>query len=238
MAGEFLVFQHEPHEAPGMLFQVAEKNGVNLEVMELWKPYKMPELGKHSGLVIMGGPMGVYDGKEVFPSKEDELEYIRSASGRVPMIGFCLGSQLLARAFGAKVYPNIRDGKRIKEVGFYDVDLTDEGKQDPLFRGFDSPIKVLQWHGDAFDLPDGATLLATSPDCTNQAFKYGENIYGTLFHNEMTPDMIRNLAEIDKSWMHDGFEIDEQELIKQAGKYKALMEDQCQRLFANFLSIS
>ncbi len=89
--------------------------------------------------------MGVY---EDYPSKKDELEFIKGALGKIPIIGFCLGSQLLAHALGADVYPNMKDGKKVKEIGYYDVDLTNEGQKDQIFEGFTSPVTVLQWHGD------------------------------------------------------------------------------------------
>lgn len=237
MAGEFLVFQHVPHEPPGLLFQAAEKNGIKLDVVELWKPYEIPKVGQHAGLMIMGGPMGVNDGPDKFPSKKDELTYILSVEGRIPMFGFCLGSQLLAHAFGGRVYPNKRNGKIVKEIGFSKVSLTREGSEDPIFEGFTSPIKVLQWHGDAFGLPKGARLLATSPDCRNQAFRLGNNIYGTLFHNEFTPDMVRHLIDVDREWIHKDFELDEESLIRQAEANNTLMRIQCQRLFDNFLAL-
>lgn len=231
---QLLVFQHVSYEHPGMIGDVAKAQGVKLNVLELWKPFQAPDLDKYSGLVIFGGPMGVY---EDYPFKQDELDFIKKALGKIPIIGFCLGSQLLAYALGAKVYPNLRDGRKVKEIGYYDVNLTKEGKVDPLFKGFRSPVKVLQWHGDAFDLPNGATLLATSPDCTNQAFRYGNNAYGTLFHNEFTPEMVEELVKIDRKWIHDGFEIDEAKLIRQAKDCADLMRQQCTRLFSNFLNL-
>ena len=235
---KFLVFQHVPHEHPGMLADAARKKGIELEIIEFWKPYQIPQADGYKALIIMGGPMGVYEDKNHYPSKEDELTFIKAHIGKLPMIGFCLGSQLLAAALGAKVYPNIREGRKIKEVGFYDVELTVEGLSDSLFESFDSPMKVLQWHGDAFDLPAGATLLATSPACRNQAFRYGSNIYGTLFHNEFTPEMIEKQIETDRAWIHADFTIDESELNSHARDYSQLMRSQCDRLFTNFCHIA
>lgn len=233
---KFLVFQHVPHEHPGMLTDAAKERGVELQVVELWKPYEIPASADMDGLVIMGGPMGVYEDQGVYPSKDDEMAFIRK-NMHMPMIGFCLGSQLLAHTLGAEVYPNEKDGKKIKEIGYYDVELTSEGKADPLFEGFHSPVNVLQWHGDAFDLPKDAVLLATSPACTNQAFRYGKNIYGMLFHNEFTPAMIADQILIDRAWIHKDFDMNEEKLRLEARTKETLMRNQCKTLFSNFCKI-
>lgn len=144
---------------------------------------------------------------------------------------------MLAYALGARVYPNEKYGKKLKEIGYYDVELTEKGLTDPLFRDFVSPIKVLQWHGDAFNLPKGTVLLASSKDCTNQAFRHGSNIYGALFHMEFTPKMVDNLVEIDRKWIHENFNLEEEDLKTKAREYKDLMEDQCYKLLDNFIKI-
>ncbi|MFA9288673.1 MAG: type 1 glutamine amidotransferase [Weeksellaceae bacterium] len=235
---KFLVFQHVPHEPPGLIGDYAKNNTITLDILELWKPYSMPQITDYDALVIMGGPMGVYEGPETFPSKDDELLVIKEAiSKNIPIIGFCLGSQLIAHALGSKVYPNIKDGKKVKEVGYYTVDLTTDGQTDPLFKTFSSPVTVLQWHGDAFDLPDGATLLGSSPVCTNQVFRYGENVYGMLFHNEFTPDMVANMIKIDNKWIHEEHELDEEKFQQQAEESAEMMKKQCFQLMDNFVDI-
>jgi len=234
---KFLVFQHVSHEHPGLLQVCADKRGVRFDIVEFWKSYAIPDISGYDALMIIGGPMGVYEDSAAFPSKDDEIAVIKQAiEQKIPVIGFCLGSQLIAHALGARVYPNIRDGKKLKEIGYYSVELTDDGKGDPLFREFVSPIKVLQWHGDAFDLPAGAVLLAKSPVCA-QAFRHGTNVYGLLFHNEFTPEMVNKQIETDRAWVHDGFDLDEGVLRQQAIEFAPLMEQQCGMLFENFLSV-
>lgn len=234
---KFLVFQHVPHEHPGLIADIARKKRVQLEIIEFWKSSTMPLVEDADGLIIMGGPMGVYESKDKFSSKEDELTFIKGAIGKIPILGICLGSQLLAHALGANVHPNEKNGKRVKEIGYCDIDLTREGSIDPIFRGFTSPVKVLEWHGDAFDLPQGATLLGSSPDCANQAFRYGQNAYGVLFHFEFTPEMVENQIAIDKDWIHQDFDMNEEKLAEESRALEAQMKKQCETLFENFCAL-
>lgn len=233
---KFLVFQHIPNESPGWLIKAAQRKGIILDTIQSWKQYRIPPLSNYNALIIMGGPMGVYDGKDIFPSKEDEINIIKSTIGKMPILGICLGSQLIAHALGAVVHKNIIEGKHIKEIGYYDVDLTIEGQNDPLFAGFPTKTKILQWHGDAFELPKGAKLLATSPNCPNQAFSY-KNTYGLLFHLEFTPEMVERQIEADKEWIHKNFEIDEEKLLKEAKQKEDLMRQQSTKLLNNFLTL-
>ncbi len=232
-----LIFQHVLHETPGLIAEYADKKGIQLTIVEFWKSYQIPKMEDFDALIIMGGPMGVYEGPDKFPSKEDEINFIKNALDKIPIIGFCLGSQLIAHALGAEVRQNIVNGKIKKEIGYYNIDLTEEGLKDPIFKNFTTPTKVLQWHGDAFDLPAGATLLATSADCTNQAFRYRNKTYSMLFHNEFTPAMVNNLIVLDKEWIHKDFEFNDEKVCQQAEEYKFLMEKQCSNLLDNFLSL-
>ncbi len=232
---DLLVFQHVPQEPLGLIEKMARQNGMGLQIVELWKPgYKIPDWRNFRGLVGMGGPMGVGDSKEVYPSKDDELRVYRGAILEdFPMLGLCLSAQLMAHALGAKVHPNIVDGKRIKEIGYYDLELKES---DPIFKGFKSPLKVLEWHGDVFELPEGAKLLASSELAPNQAFRKG-NVIGTLFHFEMTPEMIDHMIRVDNAWIHDGFELDDDKFRADSLVYEALMESQCKRLMDNFTKV-
>lgn len=219
------------HEHPGYISEYAQEKGITLDIVKLWKPYIIPDTSKYDGLIIMGGPMGAY---ENYPSRDDEVHTIKNALGNIPILGFCLGSQLLAYALEADVHPNVRDGKKIKEVGYFQVDVTEDGKKSKILKNLSSPLKVLQWHGDVFDLPKGATLLASSSLCTNQAFSY-KNAFGFLFHFEFTPDMISKQIEIDKKWIHEDNEVNEKILLNEAVVYAKLMRMQCYQLLDNFI---
>jgi GMP synthase (glutamine-hydrolysing) len=128
----------------------------------------------------MGGPMGVYEADR-YPHLGDELRLIEAAlAAGLPVIGTCLGSQLLASALGARVYPNTR-----KEIGWHEVALTDAAPADPLFAGLPPRFTPVHWHGDVFDLPAGAVPLARSSVTPHQAFRHGPNAWGLLFHLEL-----------------------------------------------------
>ena len=135
------------------------------------------ELDRADLVAVLGGPIGAYE-EAIYPFLVDELALIerRLASGR-PIIGICLGAQLMARALGAKVYPS-----GVKEIGWSPLSLTEAGQQSPL-RHLEGG-SVLHWHGDTFDLPDGAVHLASTPLCRNQAFSRGATALGLQFHIE------------------------------------------------------
>ncbi len=232
---KFLIFQHVHNESPGFISDWAKKRNIKLDIIKVWKPYKAPPIGKHDALIVMGGPMEVYHGPDKYPSKEDELNFIKKAMGKIPIIGFCLGSQLLAHSLGADVHKNIINGKWIKEIGFYHITLTKEGLKNPIFKGFPPKIKVLQWHGGAFDLPKKSILLATSPLCQNQVFSY-KNAFGFLCHFEFTPQMIKTQIKNDRKWIHEEFDMDEKKLLREAEEYKILMKSQCFRFMDSFLA--
>lgn len=132
-------------------------------------------------LIMLGGPIGAYE-DDKYPSLRDELDILeaRLAAGR-PTLGICLGAQLMARALGARVYPG-----PAKEIGFAPVTLTAEGRDSCLAPFHDHP--VLHWHGDTFDLPEGAVRLASTPLCENQAFALERNALAVQFHPEAGGD--------------------------------------------------
>lgn len=231
---KFLVFQHVPHEHVGFIADFANSHNIGLDIIELWKPYHIPSINTYDALIIMGGPMGVYNESDKYPSKKDEIHTILEGLGKVPMFGFCLGHQLLANVLGAKVHPNIIKDKKVKEIGYYSIELTGEGKKSPFFKGFSSQIEVFLWHGDVCDLPKGAKLLASSPICNNQAFSY-ENIFGLQFHFEITSKMVKTLCKVDNKWLHQDFKIDEKNLLKQSKAKEQLMKKQSDKLLENFV---
>jgi GMP synthase-like glutamine amidotransferase len=181
-----LALRHVRHEGLGLLADILCERGLPYHTLDL--PEQAPREfrpGQWSGLVVLGGPMNVDDVAH-YPYLADEVGWIREAvASRLPVLGICLGSQLLAKALDVRVYPN-----HVKEIGWYTVDWTAGAADDALFTGCAASPYVFQWHGDTFDLPEGAILLATSPRCRNQAFRFGPCAYGLQFHIEVTSAVI------------------------------------------------
>lgn len=198
-----LVLRHAPEVPLGSLEHVLARWEIPRLSFDLFAhlPKAIP-LAEAAGLVVLGGPMNV-DEVETYPFLRAELDWIRQAVDReVPLLGICLGAQLLAKALGKPVYRN-----RIKEIGWHEIEILPAAEDDRLFHGRGPIETVFQWHGDTFDLPDGAVHLARGATCVSQAFRVGRAAYGVQFHVEMTPDLIEEwlcephfsaeLAELD-----------------------------------------
>jgi GMP synthase (glutamine-hydrolysing) len=188
MSKPVLILRHVPHESAGTVENALRQADLTFQYLDLFSqcPSKL-DMSEYAGLVVLGGPMNVNEVKK-HPFLAVEIDWIRQALDKcIPLLGICLGSQLLAKALGAKVYPN-----GVKEIGWYELELTPAAAQDRLFADCGPKITVFQWHGDTFDLPTGAIHLAQSPLCRHQAFRFGPSAYGLQFHIEMTADMVED----------------------------------------------
>jgi len=186
-----LVFQHVPYEILGNLDPLLRDSRFRIRYVNFGRePDAQPDISRYDGLIVLGGPMNC-DQADRYPHLPTEIEVIREAiSAGKPVLGICLGAQLIARALGARVRKN-----PVKEIGWYELNPTDAGRKDPLCSEFADTQQIFQWHGDTFELPHGAEHLATSPDCVNQAFRYKHNVYGFQFHLEVDEPMILR-------WLH------------------------------------
>jgi GMP synthase (glutamine-hydrolysing) len=170
----------------GSLADVLADAGLSVRQFDLFEsvPQDLPWC-ESAGLIMLGGTMSANDGDR-FRFLFAELDWIREAVRRqVPTLGICLGAQLLAKALGAEVYRS-----RQTEIGWYQVDLLPAAAEDRLFKNRGNRETVFHWHGETFDLPTGAVHLAQSPQCRQQAFRYGERAYGLQFHAEMVPELM------------------------------------------------
>ena len=188
-----LVVKHIDCEGPGILGDVFTRHGVELVLRCPYRGELLPQTSDYDFLVVLGGPMGVYErDRHWFIDAEAGLVRNAVAEG-IPVLGICLGSQIIADALGGRVTRH-----SAKEIGAMTVDLTSEGLADPLFDGLDASLSVFQWHGDTFSLPPGGVQLAFSPVTPNQAFRHGHGTYGFQFHLEVTLDMVEAwLAEYE-----------------------------------------
>ena len=186
-----LAFRHVPFEHLGRIEPELVRRGIGIDYADLYQPGAAePDPARYDGLIFMGGAMSVNDG---LPHLEREARWIAQAveAGR-PVLGVCLGAQLIAKAMGARVYRN-----PVKEIGWFEIEVTGEGAADPLFAGVGPRETVFQWHGETFDLPPGARWLASSTACCHQAFRIGSSAYALQFHLEVTPEMIADWCSQD-----------------------------------------
>jgi GMP synthase-like glutamine amidotransferase len=187
-----LAFRHVPFEGLGLIEPVLRAHRMEVEYADLYQAgAALPDIDAYDAFIFLGGPMSVNDD---LPDLCHEMECIRQAMAqRQPILGICLGAQLIARASGARVRRNTA-----REIGWYGLHFTEAAGGDRLFHGL-SQETVFHWHGETFDLPHGAELLASSDLCRNQAFRLGEQVYGLQFHLEVTPEMIADWCVQDEN---------------------------------------
>ncbi len=192
-----VIIQNVTVESPGTIEHYLQDENIAYSIVDLGKGDAVPGPDEFTHIVLMGGPMAVYE-MDRYPQLREEAVLIRRAilSNR-HVLGVCLGAQMVAHALGARVYPGAR-----KEIGWYDVTLTSEGIKDDVMAclAIDSQnrAKVFQWHGDTFDFPSGAVPLASSDLYPNQAFRYSDRVYALQFHIEVTPDIVLNWLKDEK----------------------------------------
>ncbi len=220
-----LIVKHIDIEGPGTLGNFLKEQGESFGIIELGLGERLPDDPKaFKAVVVLGGPMNV-DEQERYPFLKSENDFIREIlKAGIPYLGICLGSQLLAKAAGAEVVKS-----PVKEIGWYQIQLTAEGKKDPLLGGFREEYPIYHWHGDMFQIPSGALLLASAQGCPHQALKVGRNAYGLQFHVEITDKSIRE-------WCEEYGE-GAKSMIEDYWKHKQAFDAQAQRLYQNFMNI-
>lgn len=186
-APSWAVLQHVPFEGPGLIATQAQARGLGLDYRHLYRGDAVPSVDEVAGLIVMGGPMGAGD-VQAHPHLRAEIDLLAVAvAADVPILGVCLGAQLLACALGAEILSGAAP-----ELGVGSVALTVAGERDVVLGPAGGQIPVLHWHDDTFTLPPGAELLASSERCVNQAFRRGR-AYGLQFHVELDARLANTL---------------------------------------------
>jgi len=187
-----MVFQHVAAEPLGTLDALLRARGHRIRFINFHhEPNASPNLDRYRGLIVLGGPMNVED-RHRLSHLEKEVQLIRQAvAAGKPVLGICLGAQLLAHALGAEVRPN-----GASEIGWHEIQVTSAGEVDPVLAPLRGLERVFQWHSYTFQLPKEAELLATGEICKHQAFRYGENAYGFQFHLEVDAPLVHRWLEL------------------------------------------
>lgn len=180
-----LIIENDPEVPPGILTRLLDNEARAYRISRPHAGERWGDLAGVGALVVLGGAMSTCD-RERFPFLIEVMRLMeRTIRANLPLLGICLGGQLLAEVMGGKVFE-----KTNGERGLHDIVLSGEGRQDPLFSGLPEMFTVFQWHSDSFVPPDGATVLARSARCPHQAFRYGKHAYGIQFHPEVDEFMV------------------------------------------------
>lgn len=184
-----LALQHVWDDPPGYLETILHAHNIACELVEV-EQRPIPDPTNYQAVIVMGGPQHVYE-DEQSPYLAREKDVLRQAvEAEVPILGICLGGQLLASALGAEVRRH-----HLSELGFFEIPLTEAGSHDPLFAGLPGHQLAFHWHADVFELPGGALHLASNENVPNQAFRYGKHAYGLQFHIELNDELLH-------TWIH------------------------------------
>jgi GMP synthase (glutamine-hydrolysing) len=182
--------QHVAFEGPGTIGDWAAAQSVTVSPVRVFAGEPYPDLASMDMLVVLGGPMGIHD-DDACPWLVQEKKFLEKCiSAHVPVLGICLGAQLIADVLGARVYPNDE-----REIGWFEVRLRDAGKATAVFEGLPDVFTAFHWHGDTFDIPGGALWCAESDACAHQAFVYDTHVLALQFHLESTIHSVEALID-------------------------------------------
>jgi GMP synthase (glutamine-hydrolysing) len=208
-----LVIQSGSLDPIGVLGDALIQKGAKLSTW-LAVEQDAPPAGNYAGLILLGGSMNAHE-DEKFPHLRQCVALIHQfyAAGK-PIMGVCLGAQLIARAFSCQVYPHTRP-----EIGFAPLTVVDCTAAEPWLQDCPDDLHIMQWHFDTFDLPAQATLLMTNETCRHQAYRVGSNIYGFQFHLEVTPEIVMTWLATKDEWIEINYPHLDQQVIEQLQRH-------------------
>jgi GMP synthase (glutamine-hydrolysing) len=231
-----LVFQHVAVEPLGTLDELIRARGHRIRFHNFERePDAQPEIDRYRGLIVLGGPMNVEDQHRRSHLKTELRAIERALEQGKPVLGICLGAQLLAHVLGAPVSRHTQ-----AEIGWYDLQVTAAGRSDPVLGAVGERLPVFQWHAYTYQLPRDATQLASSEICEQQAFRFGTNAYGFQFHLEADAAVIERWlqlpsfrAELEAA----GLPTDEQAIRSRTAELAAATRATADQVFNNFLDL-
>ena len=231
---KILIVKNVPREGAGLIEEVLREEAVAFDIIDLDEGAVWPDVTRYRALIVLGGPDSANDDT---PKMTQELQHVRTAlDAKIPYLGICLGLQVLVKAGGGGVVKS-----PLKEVGFrdpenhvFDVALSDEGREDPLFRDIQSPFHVFQLHGETVEPTALMVVLGVGRYCRNQVVRVAPNAYGVQFHNELTPEMFEAWCTEDE----DLRRLDREQLRTEYSALKDDLEKTGKQLIRNFLRLT
>jgi GMP synthase (glutamine-hydrolysing) len=234
MEKELLIIRNIPRENPGLLEDILKEHGIIYSVVDLNQLRNISSIATYGAIVVLGGPDSANDGTE---KMQTELALIREVlNAKISFLGICLGLQTLVKAAGGQVVksPVKEIGLRDQDEKYFTVELTEEGKKDPLFNGLDHSFNVFHLHGETVIISENMKLLATGKYCRNQIVKVGSDSYGIQCHFELTPEMF-------EIWINEDPDLQALDIEQLRSDFVAIKDKYSQtgrQLFKNYLRLA